>query len=85
MTFQILKEIIEKCNIPEDVELRSDSGWECGDTRMDGVYYNAKGNLIIFTQNPTSYDRYFRDPDWELVYGEPPSWDRDFWEEKSNG
>lgn len=51
MTFAILKKIIEKHNIPEDVELLSDSGWECGATVMDGVWYNAKRNEIQFTQN----------------------------------
>ena len=51
MTFEILKKIIEKHNIPEDVELLSDSGWECSETDMDGVWYNEKRNEIIFTQH----------------------------------
>lgn len=83
MTFAILKKIIEKHNIPEDVELLSDSGWECGATEMDGVWYNAKLNVIEFTQDGKyaysnngvmSYDephdrRNSNNPDdWVLLY-----------------
>ena len=50
MTFKKLKELIEKHNIPSNVELLSDSGWECNETDMDGVFYNQKENHIIFTQ-----------------------------------
>ena len=55
MTFAILKKIIEKHNIPEDVELLQDCGWECGATVMDGVWYNAKKNEIQFTQEGKYY------------------------------
>ena len=55
MTFAILKKIIEKHNIPEDVELLSDSGWECSATEMDGVWYNAKLNEIQFTQDGKNF------------------------------
>jgi len=81
MTFAILKKIIEKYNIPEDVELLSDSGWECSATVMDGVWYNAKLNVIEFTQDGKhiyssvmSYDephdrRSSNNPDdWVLLY-----------------
>ena len=83
MTFEILKKIIEKHSIPEDVELLSDSGWECGATEMDGVWYNAKLNVIEFTQDGKnvysnigvmSYDephdrRNSNNPDdWVLLY-----------------
>lgn len=54
MTFAKLKELISKHNIPEDAALRSDSGWECGATEMDGVYYNQERNEIIFTQERES-------------------------------
>lgn len=50
MTFKRLQRLIEKYNISEDVELLSDSGWECSSTPMDGVYYNEDENHIIFTQ-----------------------------------
>ena len=80
MTFAILKKIIEKHNIPEDVELLSDSGWECSATTMDGVWYNVKLNVIEFTQDGKhvysvmSYDephdrRNSNNPDgWVLLY-----------------
>ena len=46
MTFEKLAELINKNNIPKNVTLESDSGWECGPTGMDGVYYNQKKNVI---------------------------------------
>ena len=50
MTFEKLAELIDKNNIPKNVALESDSGWECGPTGMDGVYYNQTKNMIVFTQ-----------------------------------
>ena len=57
MTFEELNDLIEKHNIPRDVKLMSNSGWECGPTEMDGVYYFKEDNLIIFTQG-SEYDDY---------------------------
>lgn len=57
MTFEELNDLIEKHNIPKDVKLMSDSGWECEPTNMDGVYYFKEDNLIIFTQG-SKYDDY---------------------------
>lgn len=56
MTLKKLNELCKKHNINEDVKLMSDSGWECCETEMDGVYYSKKGNLIIFTQG-SEYER----------------------------
>ena len=50
MTFEKLSKIIKDNNIPDDVHLMSDSGWECCATEMDGVYYNESKNEIVFTQ-----------------------------------
>ena len=49
MTFAELSKLLSDNNIPEDVVLMSDSGWECGETDMDGVYYNDFLNMIIFS------------------------------------
>lgn len=51
MTFAELEKRIEKYNVPKDVKLRSDSGWECSDTDMDGLYYNKEQNILYFTQD----------------------------------
>lgn len=56
MTFAELNKIIEDNNIPHDVKLMSDSGWECGATDMDGVYYNREKNEIVFTQQTQTID-----------------------------
>lgn len=42
MTFEKLALLIERYNIPHDVEILSDSGWECNATNMDGIYTPKK-------------------------------------------
>ena len=58
MTFEKLNNLINKYNIPKNVHLLSDSGWECDETEMCGVYYNKKQNIIIFTQYISEYEKY---------------------------
>ena len=58
MTFKKLKRIIDKYNVSENVHLLSDSGWECSETEMCGVYYNKKQNMIIFTQEASEFEKY---------------------------
>ena len=66
MTFEKLKELIEKHNIPSNVKLLSDSGWECNETDMNGVFYNEKENHIIFTQSyQEDYEQYVMDTDYK--------------------
>ena len=67
MKLNTLLKLINKHNIPDDVLLRSDSGWECDATDMDGVYYNRKLNVIVFTQYIDSSDHYFSELDWETL------------------
>ena len=66
MTFKKLQKLIKQYNIKEDVKLMSDSGWEVDETEMDGVYYNEKLNIIIFTQSfeQTSVYDNNKDKDW---------------------
>jgi len=64
MTFKRLKRIIDKNNIPYNVQLLSDSGWECSSTEMDGIYYNKKENKIIFTQEENEFERYADNKDY---------------------
>lgn len=70
LNFKLLQTIMKDNDIPEDVGFISDSGWECGDSEMMGLWYNAKENLICFTQN-ISDDKYLRNPDWEFIIGSP--------------
>ena len=67
MKLNKLLELINKHNIPDDVLLRSDSGWECDATDMDGVYYNRKLNVIVFTQYISENDSYFNELDLEML------------------
>ena len=67
MKLNKLLELINKHNIHDNVLLRSDSGWECDATDMDGVYYNRKLNVIVFTQYISENDSYFNELDWEML------------------
>ena len=67
MTFQILSEVIRENNIPEDVKLVSDSGWECDATDMDGIYYNQEYNTLVFTQG-FERDSYNDIDGWKRLY-----------------
>ena len=67
MKLNKLLELIEKHNIPEDVHLLSDSGWECSATEMDGVYYNQKENTLVFTQDGGKYGNYYGKKDWVAI------------------
>lgn len=70
MTFKLLQKIIADNNIPEDVHLMSDSGWECDATDIGGIYYNEIFNLIIFTQGFDIDIPYSDDPKWKCLYKE---------------
>ena len=47
--------VLKEHNIPEDVKILSDSGWECGATDIEAVYYNKKENYITLVQGDTMY------------------------------
>lgn len=69
MTLKEFNELIKFHGIPEDATLMSDSGWECSATDMDGVYYNAKDNIIVFTQDISEYDDYYKSEGWVALIG----------------
>lgn len=64
MTLKQLNNLCFKYNICDEVILTSDSGWECCATEMNGVYYNKKENIIVFTQEFSKHDDYYNDKDW---------------------
>ena len=68
MTFELLQRIIDENNIPHDVTLRSNSGWECDATEMDGIWYHRQDNIIHFTQSgyPNTDEQI---NGFELLYG----------------
>ena len=67
MKLNALLKLLEKHNIPDDVTLMSDSGWECCATEMDGVYYNSLENVIVFTQDMSNCDEYYGKLHWERL------------------
>lgn len=69
MTFETLSKIMKENDIPENVKLLSDSGWECSETEMNGVYYNREKNEMIFTQDGDGNDYQFYSKEWEMLYG----------------
>lgn len=71
MTFVELAEIIKINNIPEDVKLMSDSGWECNETEMNGIWYNVELNTIVFTQGIyMCCDNWYYEDGWVLLHGD---------------
>lgn len=67
MTYERLSNIIINNNIPTNVRLMSDSGWECNSTDMNGVYYNRKNNIIVFTQG-SIFDEYKDNKEWITLF-----------------
>jgi hypothetical protein len=61
MTFKLLKEIIEKNNIPEDVKLYSDNDWDDRYCCLDGVYYDESHNELTFTDGTEDQAYDYRD------------------------
>ena len=59
MTLDLLQKIIKAYNIPSDVILESDSGWECSATKIDALYYNKEKNTIVFRQNYSLNEIYY--------------------------
>lgn len=56
ITFNQLHQYIKENNIPEDVKLLSDSGWECNATGIRAAYYNRENNVLFLYQD--------KDPDF---------------------
>lgn len=71
MTIEKLQKIIEDNNIPKDAVLESDSGWECGPTDMNGIYYSESKNTLVFTQECSKYEHsYHGKGDWKALVDE---------------
>ena len=63
-----LLKVLHDNHIPEDCALQSDSGWECSETPMEKIYYNAFENRIIFTQADGDGRDYPSDKWWKLLF-----------------
>jgi hypothetical protein len=61
MTYRELKEIIEKNDIPENVRIMSNSGWECGATPIEGIYYSKSKNEIHLVSIDEFEEEYVED------------------------
>lgn len=55
-TLEHLNQICEKNNIPKNVELMSDSGWECDATSIGGAYYHPRQNILVFVQGIDDFE-----------------------------
>lgn len=56
MTLGLFIKRCKEFNIPDDVVFQSDSGWECGPTDMDAIYYNKENNTLTFEQGISNFD-----------------------------
>lgn len=61
ITFKQLSQYIKENNIPENVKLLSDSGWECGETGIRAVYYNELENVLFLYQDKEPINEYRKD------------------------
>jgi hypothetical protein len=69
MTFELLGKIMRKHNIPTNVHLLSDSGWEGDETEMDGIFFNKEKNELVFTQGYETYlRRYTTEKGWLHIW-----------------
>ena len=77
MTFLELTKIVQKYNIPEDVNLVSHSGWECDPTDCDSAFYSKECNELVFSQYKSynidlfiseQLNKYYKGTDWICVY-----------------
>lgn len=61
---QDLLQIISKYNIPPTAKIILATGWECGATKADGLYYNFSDNILAI-----SYDcnEWFDSAEWVLI------------------
>lgn len=67
MTFDKLNKILQKNKISKNVKFMSDSGWECCATEMNGIYYNKKENIIIFTQEFSESESYSKNKEYKKL------------------
>ena len=69
-------EVLKEHNIPEDVKILSDSGWECGATDIEAVYYNKEKNFIVLVQSSNAKPQYHIGE--YLIYADKKIIDNDF-------
>ena len=67
MELEQLKCLCKKYNIPNDVILQSDTGWECGYSDLILIAYNEKEKRIVFLSDTTSTDDYYHTKDWKIL------------------
>ena len=60
--------IINKCGIPSDCVILTDSGWECDPTEVIAVFYNETEKVVVFTQGQYN-TRYTEEKGYKCIYG----------------
>ena len=53
--------------IDKNAVIMTDSGWECDETEVNMVYYNAKTNVVMLTRKYGNYETYEDSDDWKLL------------------
>lgn len=59
MTVAKFNELLKQYSIPEDAIIMSNSGWECGPTDPDGVFYEESTNTITLGQGTRAEPQYY--------------------------
>lgn len=70
MTYGELKYILDKYSISDDAHFLSNSGWECCETEMNGVYYNSNKNEIWFGQGEylNEVEKEYKNEGFQILY-----------------
>ena len=65
-----VKDFIKYVNDYQDYTIKSDSGWECSATDIDGAFINHQNKTIILVQEVYDGDPYYsRNKNYEILYG----------------
>lgn len=67
MTLSELNEICRNNNIQDDVILLSDSGWECSESDICGVYYSEIDHAIVLTQDDDEVEHRIGHATWHIL------------------
>lgn len=59
-----LLQAISKYNIPPTAKINLATGWECGPTGADALYYNVSENTLVISDQ---CDHWFESADWILI------------------
>lgn len=68
MTVQEFKRHLLDGGIPNDAKIMSNSGWECSETEIGGIWYCAESNEIHLTQGGPFERKHGYKSNFRMIY-----------------